>query len=117
MKQILFTFDNLRKKQASQAQTAPSSSSAPAADVPEIIKDLDIILVTREGCGHCTNAKKRWKDSGLESLITIIPVESEEGSKLAKEHKMSGFPTYISKKTGKVVPGNLPFENLIKELS
>jgi len=109
MKQILFTFDNLRKKQAAQA--------APAHDVPAAIKDLDIILVTEGRCGHCIKAKKMWKESGLESLITIVPLESEAGSNLAKEHQLSGFPSYISKKTGKSVAGNYPFEKLIGELS
>ncbi len=109
MKQILFTFDNLRKKQAAQA--------TPSSDVPSAIKDLHIILVAKDGCPPCISAKKMWKESGLESLITIIPSSSEDGSKLAKEHQLSGFPSYISQKTGKVVTGNYPFENLIKELS
>jgi glutaredoxin len=106
MKQLLHSFDSTK--------AAPVTSSNPDAAT---IKALDIVLVTKEGCGHCTQAKKRWEESGLSNQITLLPSESEDGQKIVSKYKFNGFPSYFSQKTNKTAVGNKPISTIVKELS
>jgi glutaredoxin len=110
MKQLLHSFDGMK------TAPAPAHVKETFPD-PAIVKDLGIVLVTREGCGHCTHAKKRWEDSGLSGQITLLPSESEDGQKISTKYNFNGFPSYFSQKTSKSTMGDKPISVIVKEIS
>ncbi len=59
---------------------------------------------------------KKWKDSNLKYLIKPISMETDEGQTLCEIYKVIEFPTYISTKTGKMVLGDWPVNNIISTI-
>ncbi len=70
-------------------------------------KDIDIILLTQKGCGHCDRAKEFLNKNDLGKMVNIIPSDTDEGREYSRKYNVKGYPFYFSKKTGKTQPGNV----------
>lgn len=70
------------------------------------IKDLNILFVYANWCGHCTRFKKIYKEtaSAVGSVINFYKIDSDKAKNLLVELKVKAFPSlYIINKNGKVV--------------
>lgn len=85
----------------------------------DLIQKLDIILFAMEGCGHCVRAKEDCDKAGISKSIKIVNISTPEGQIIASEllpKDTSGFPSWISMSTKKVVTGYKSIPTLLKEL-
>jgi glutaredoxin len=72
------------------------------------IRDLNVIIFTREGCGYCTRAKQACEEIGITNDVSIVDITTEEGRNMSNRllpPDVSGVPVFISQKTGKHVVG------------
>ncbi len=78
------------------------------------LKDLDLQLYMSHGCPYCDNLKQLLRDQNALSSVTIIDNLAE----VENPPVIKGWPTIISKKTGKQMMGSPPdLELLISHLS
>lgn len=70
------------------------------------LKDLNILFVYANWCGHCIRFKKIYIEtaSAVGSVINFYKVDSDKSSNLLKALNVKGFPTlFIIDKNGKVI--------------
>lgn len=92
-----------------EAQSALKVTKAPR---------MALTLLTSNGCGHCTSAKKDIASKGVPVTIIVKEENPEEFNKmLASIGKTSSpVPLYINPKNGKTKVGFAPIEAVMKEL-
>lgn len=116
--------DALKKPSPSSSSEEPEISSKESGgmsneQIPLLIKNLQIILFTREGCGYCTKAKESCAEAGVMDIIQIVDITTPEGQQLAQEvlpPGTSGVPAWISLATKKHVVGYKPIDQIIQTL-
>ena len=58
--------------------------------------DYEFIMLTTEGCSHCTEAKNRLKDRIDSGEITVMDVSKDNKAlDLANKHGVDSVPTVI----------------------
>lgn len=70
------------------------------------IKDLNILFVYANWCGHCTRFKKTYIEtaSAVGSVINFYKIDSDKSPNLLRSLNVKAFPTlFIINKNGKVV--------------
>lgn len=85
------------------------------------VKELNIVLFAREGCGWCTKALEACRAAGVDDIIQVVDVNSPDGDAIVKNELPNEFhgavPMWKSMTTGKVVPGYRDIEVVVQELS
>jgi len=85
-----------------------------------LIKSLQIVLFSREGCPWCTKAKETCSQAGVMDVIQVVDITTPEGQSMAGQMLppgTSGVPAWVSMATKKHVVGFKPFDQLVQELS
>lgn len=107
-----------------QQQMQQPVQNEKAAGAGELVKELDIIMFSRDGCGHCVNAKDQLSQNGLMGSITNVDVTTPEGSQLFEKmvplkpgEKGRSVPSFVSKKTGKIAVGFKSLDSLLDQLN
>jgi len=87
----------------------PSSGGSPREINIDIIKNLQIILFTKEGCGWCQKAKEHLSQTGTIDVIKVVDIMTPEGQSLVPQMfpqgPPGGFPAWVSIATGKNIIG------------
>jgi predicted DCC family thiol-disulfide oxidoreductase YuxK len=84
-----------------------------------IIKILDIVLITHPECHWCVKTINFCKESNILDLIRVIDYNSSEAQDLLKKYSVetAAIPTWISRITGRYRIGYSDnIDNIIKEL-
>ena len=82
------------------------------------ISNLQIIFLKMTKCVFCIRQEQFLKDQNLLESFKIIDIENDEGRNIAKQYSVTGFPTFISEKTGKKTSGfTTSMPQLIENLS
>lgn len=50
-------------------------------------------VIVSDDCPHCQKLKKRIAEKGL--AVRIVPFDSEEGAKIAREHQITAVPECV----------------------
>ena len=69
------------------------------------LKDLDIMFLKMATCPYCIKMESLLLSKNLLNYMYIIDVQTNDGKKIAQEHGCRGFPSFVSKKTGKKTSG------------
>ena len=69
------------------------------------LKDLDIMFLKMTTCSYCIKMESFLLSKNLLNYMYIIDVQTSDGKKIAQENGCTGFPSFISKKTGKKTSG------------
>jgi glutaredoxin len=69
------------------------------------IKSLDIIYLKISTCPYCIKMDSVLLSKNLLNYMHVIDVQTNDGKKIAQENKLTGFPSFISKRTGKKISG------------
>jgi glutaredoxin len=111
-------------QQVQQQQVQQPVQNEKASGVSELVSALDIIMFSRDGCGHCVNAKDQLSQNGLMGSITNVDVTTPEGSQMFEKMVplkpgASGraVPSFVSKKTGKIAVGFKSIDSLLDQLN
>jgi len=81
------------------------------------VKDLDIIIFSRQNCQYCMNIIDYFKNNQLLNDITVIEYHSDNYTNtMAKEYGIICLPTIISKTTGKKIQGARDIETIVDRL-
>lgn len=83
------------------------------------MRDLNIIFLKMEGCGHCTRLKELLDKNNLTNQVKIVDSNSPQVDTLKNKYgEINGFPTLISETTGKkMVGGRSNIEDVLAALS
>ena len=65
------------------------------------------ILITQEKCGGCKAVKRALADELTSGSIREVPIESEEGEKIADELELDMVPECVIEDNGKYSKCNL----------
>ena len=69
------------------------------------IKGLEIMFLKLSTCPYCIKMESFLLSKNLIHYMHIIDVQTGEGRKIAQDNQLSGFPSFVSKKTGKKTSG------------
>jgi thioredoxin-related protein len=86
---------------------------------PDLVKDLDIIVLVSEGCGWCKKLKEDINILGYGNSLGLMEANSQEAVQVLRDFNVDtskGVPMIISRRTGKYVIGYKPFSAITKEL-
>lgn len=107
-------------KYLSPDKVGPAGPSGQAEQTGPV-GQASVVLISKDGCGHCTKAKANIDALKLpSSVIRVINSGSKEASDIIKKFNLEikGYPTFVNINTGKIVVGfNPPVTNIIKELT
>lgn len=93
-----------------------TSRSGP--NLKDDISNLQIIFLKMTKCVFCIRQEQFLKDQNLLESFKTIDIENDEGRNIAKQYSVTGFPTFISEKTGKKTSGfTTSVPQLIEKLS
>lgn len=69
------------------------------------IKDLDIMFLKLSSCPYCIKMESFLLSENLLHYMHVIDVQSGDGRQIAQQFNCTGFPSFVSKKTGKKTSG------------
>ena len=78
---------------------------------------LDIMFMKLSTCPYCIKMESYLLENNLLNYVTIIDVKTPNGRELANQYNCKGFPSFISRKTGRMTSGYTEdMERLINDL-
>lgn len=81
------------------------------------LKELDIMFLKMATCPYCIKMESLLLSKNLLSYMYVIDVQTQDGRQLAQKHGCTGFPSFVSRKTGKKTSGYTEdIEQLLKDL-
>lgn len=121
------TADILKELQSIQISEVPQQVPQVPQQVPQVpqeitadlVKDLDIIIVTSETCGYCQKLKEDIDILGFSGVITQLDLSSPETEQALRDFNVDstkGVPIIVSRRTGKSTIGYKPFASITKDL-
>ncbi len=89
----------------------------PKENAAKPIDPSQFVLLTKEGCKFCEDAKQMIQQANFN--VKIVDFKSPEGQELISKFvpNVSGFPTWISLTSGKSTTGFKPLEEIMKEIN
>lgn len=69
------------------------------------LKNLNIMFFKMASCPYCIKMESFLISNKLINFMHVIDIQTNEGKKLAQQYQLTGFPSFVSKKTGKMVSG------------
>lgn len=69
------------------------------------LKTLDIMFFKMASCPYCIKMESFLISNNLINFVHVIDIQTNDGKKLAQQNQLTGFPSFVSKKTGKKVSG------------
>ncbi len=97
------------------ANNDASGNDASGNDLKSAVKNLQLILFTMQGCGHCVSAKNSLQEKGLIDAVQIK--DASESRSYSELSSVRGFPCWFSVATKKHILGNRPIDMVVAELS
>lgn len=110
------TAELVKKLSSNKSQVV--NETKPDLQPGDNVKDMEILMFSREGCPHCVNAKTKLEEVGLLAIITSFDVTTEEGQQKIQELglEIKGVPSFYCIKTGKMTSGFKSVDEVLAEL-
>jgi glutaredoxin len=81
------------------------------------LKGLEVMFVKMSTCPYCIKMESLLLSKNLLHYMYVIDIQTNDGKKIAQENQLSGFPSFVSKKTGKKTSGYTEdIDNLLRNL-